>query len=49
MIVNVALESLYIHEVGGKRLTIMPTIAAVENVIEISSEIYDGKRQGGES
>jgi len=45
LIVNVALESLYIHEVGGKRLTIMPTIAAVDNVIETSCKTYDGKKQ----
>ena len=45
MIVNVALDSLYIHEVGGKRLTIMPTIAAVDNVIKTSCKIYDGKKR----
>jgi len=39
----------YIHKIGGNRLITTPTIADVDNVIEISSEIYDVKRQGGES
>jgi len=30
-------------------LTLMPIIAVVENVIETSSETYDGKKQGCES
>ena len=37
-------KSLYIHKVGSKRITSMPTITAVDNVIEISSKIYDVKK-----
>jgi len=39
----------YIHEIGGNELTTTPTIADVDNVIEMSSETYDVKRRGGES
>jgi len=44
LILNVALKSLYIHEVGSKRMTSMPTIAVVDNVIEMSSKTYDVKK-----
>jgi hypothetical protein len=30
-------------------LTLIPSISAVDNVIEMSSETYDVKRQGNES
>ena len=39
----------YIHEIGGNGLTTTPIIANVDNVIEMSSETYDVKRQGSES
>jgi len=45
LILNVALKSLYIHEVGSKRITSMPTTAAVDDVIEMSSKTYDVKKQ----
>ena len=35
----------YIYKVGGKRLTTMPIIAAVDNVIETSCKTYDGKKR----
>ena len=44
MILNVALKSLYIHEVGSKRITSMPTTPAVDNVIEVSSKTYNVKK-----
>jgi len=36
----------YIYKIGGNRLTITPIIADIDNIIKISSKIYNVKRQG---
>ena len=44
LILNIALKSLYIHEVGSKRITSMLTTSAADNVIEMSSKTYNVKK-----
>jgi len=44
LILNIALTPLYIHKVGSKRITSMSITAVIDNVIEISSKIYNVKK-----